>query len=233
MLQMTRHTLAREFVAFMLASVSGFATPKASFRGPSMCSMAASIDSSPAVGELRDMVAKLERRIEAIEANVAASQQARIEAMEAELSMLRQGRIQALEAELASLLERRREAQPFDATDCRQQPKPSPSDKPIDAAQNAASEPSKREPRNTIVARAALGAVTGTSAFSPPSNTEAQNDAFLDDDLEELLEIGGDPTFLEQARESLSPPPTRSPAPSPSKEFEWDGVIDDTAHFDD
>jgi len=40
----------------------------------------------------------------------------------------------------------------------------------------------------------------------------------LDDEMEELLAIGGDPTFLEQAR----------------PEFEgWDGVEDDAAHFDD
>jgi hypothetical protein len=40
--------------------------------------------------------------------------------------------------------------------------------------------------------------------------------------MEELLAIGGDPTFLEQARGSGG-----------SGEFEWDGVEDDAAHFDD
>ena len=35
--------------------------------------------------------------------------------------------------------------------------------------------------------------------------------------MEELLAIGGDPTFLEQARGG-------------SGEFEWDGVEDDAAH---
>ena len=45
-----------------------------------------------------------------------------------------------------------------------------------------------------------------------------KNDEFLDDEMEELLAIGGDPTFLEQAR----------------PEFEgWDGFEDDAAHFDD
>jgi hypothetical protein len=47
-----------------------------------------------------------------------------------------------------------------------------------------------------------------------------KNDEFLDDEMEELLAIGGDPTFLEQARGG-------------SGEFEWDGVEDDAAHFDD
>ena len=43
-----------------------------------------------------------------------------------------------------------------------------------------------------------------------------KNDEFLDDEMEELLAIGGDPTFLEQARGG-------------SGEFEWDGVEDDAA----
>ena len=97
-----------------------------------------------------------------------------------------------------------------------------------------------------LSARAALGAVRGqapaTSATSPALRRAAttydaeevdelggeafffegggggKNDEFLDDEMEELLAIGGDPTFLEQAR----------------PEFEgWDGVEDDAAHFDD
>jgi len=58
----------------------------------------------------------------------------------------------------------------------------------------------------------------GGEAFFFEGGGGGKNDEFLDDEMEELLAIGGDPTFLEQAR----------------PEFEgWDGVEDDAAHFDD
>ena len=58
----------------------------------------------------------------------------------------------------------------------------------------------------------------GGEAFFFEGGSAGKNDEFLDDEMEELLAIGGDPTFLEQAR----------------PEFEgWDGVEDDAAHFDD
>ena len=60
-----------------------------------------------------------------------------------------------------------------------------------------------------------------------------KNDAFLDDDLEELLEIGGDPSFLEAVRESKKPDATSGFQDDSSKPFEWDGTIDETAYFDD
>ena len=47
--------------------------------------------------------------------------------------------------------------------------------------------------------------------------------SFLDSDLEDLIEIGGDPTFLEQARD----------VPKNAAEEEWDGTIDEAAYFDD
>ena len=94
-----------------------------------------------------------------------------------------------------------------------------------------------------LSARAALGAVRGQQPATSPALRRAattydadeveelggeafffegggggKNDEFLDDEMEELLAIGGDPTFLEQAR----------------PEFDgWDGVEDDAAHFDD
>ena len=64
-----------------------------------------------------------------------------------------------------------------------------------------------------VVGRSSL--VEATAAV-----TMSTSDEFLDDEMEELLAIGGDPTFLEQARGG-------------SGEFEWDGVEDDAAHFDD
>ena len=60
----------------------------------------------------------------------------------------------------------------------------------------------------------------GGEAFFFEGGGGGKNDEFLDDEMEELLAIGGDPTFLEQARGG-------------SGEFEWDGVEDDAAHFDD
>ena len=72
---------------------------------------------------------------------------------------------------------------------------------------------------DSMAARAALGAVQGRA----PAAGAGKNDAFLDDDLEELLEIGGDPSFLEEARD----------AARPAAADEWDGVIDETAYFDD
>ena len=62
----------------------------------------------------------------------------------------------------------------------------------------------------------------GGEAFFFEGGSAGKNDEFLDDEMEELLAIGGDPTFLEQARGSGG-----------GGEFEWDGVEDDAAHFDD
>ena len=103
-----------------------------------------------------------------------------------------------------------------------------------------------------MAARAALGALGGppaapTSSVSrskaglyDPEEVEAlggeafffesggeKNDQFLDDELEELLEIGGDPTFLDAARETPPPPATTG------DKWEWDGIEDETAYFDD
>jgi hypothetical protein len=66
----------------------------------------------------------------------------------------------------------------------------------------------------------------------------------MDDDLEDLLEIGGDPSFLEQARDEPRSSSSSSSSAnkdgkkdggssSSSSEFVWDGVIDETAYFDD
>ena len=63
-------------------------------------------------------------------------------------------------------------------------------------------------------------ALGGEAFFFDEGPPPPKNDAFLDDTLDELLEMGGDPTFLEQARDEPS-------------DGGWDGVEDDTAHFFD
>ena len=77
--------------------------------------------------------------------------------------------------------------------------------------------------------RQAMAATAALSTFRAPEKRKfepARNDEFVDDVLEDLIEIGGDPTFLEQARDA----PTKK---DEKEKFVWDGVIDETAHFDE
>ena len=148
----------------------------------------------------------------------------RIDALAAEVELLKTSRVDGLEAELRRLK----------ATSTAEALRTPPVSARTAPGLNAA-----------LSARAALGAVRGqqpATATSPALRRAAttydadeveelggeafffegggggKNDEFLDDEMEELLAIGGDPTFLEQAR----------------PEFEgWDGVEDDAAHFDD
>ena len=156
---------------------------------------------------------------------------ARIDALAADVEQLKKSRVDGLEAEL----ERLRASPPAPtmttAEALRTPPEPRTSARTAPGL-NAA-----------LSARAALGAVRGQAPATSPALRRAattydadeveelggeafffegggggKNDEFLDDEMEELLAIGGDPTFLEQAR----------------PEFEgWDGVEDDAAHFDD
>ena len=152
---------------------------------------------------------------------------ARIDALAADVEQLKSARVDGLEAEL----ERLRTSTMTTAEALRTPPEPRTSARTAPGL-NAA-----------LSARAALGAVRGQAPATSPAlrraattydaeevdelggeafffegGSGAKNDEFLDDEMEELLAIGGDPTFLEQAR----------------PEFEgWDGVEDDAAHFDD
>lgn len=154
-----------------------------------------------------DALLRLERRVDALQIEVDASRRARILGIETELNALRQARIGALEAELAALKE------PLGPTSA-----PAAQTTPTTATvASSASAPSVA----TVATRATVAAAALASVAPPPPPPSMKNDAFLDDELEDLLEIGGDPTFLEQAREK------------PSSTFEWDGEIDETAHFDD
>lgn len=136
--------------------------------------------------------------------------QGRMDALEAELAETRIARVKALEAELEAVRQARVAALETELAALRKtfttpeppSPPPSPSTTPL---------------RGAMAGRAALGALR-----------DGKNDAFLDDDLEELLEIGGDPTFLEQAREQM----VAATKIKPDEEL-WDGVIDETAYFDD
>ncbi len=165
--------------------------------------------------ELLDAIQALSKRIDDIAKDVA---------------LLKKSRVDGLEAEL----ERLRTSPPAPMTTAealRTPPEPRTSARTAPGL-NAA-----------LSARAALGAVRGQAPATSPALRRAattydaeevdelggeafffeggsagKNDEFLDDEMEELLAIGGDPTFLEQAR----------------PEFEgWDGVEDDAAHFDD
>ena len=158
---------------------------------------------------------------------------ARIDTLAADVDQLKKSRVDGLEAEL----ERLRTSPPAPMTTAealRTPPEPRASARTAPGL-NAA-----------LSARAALGAVRGQApattspalrraattydadeveelggeAFFFEGGSAGKNDEFLDDEMEELLAIGGDPTFLEQARGG-------------SGEFEWDGVEDDAAHFDD
>ena len=158
---------------------------------------------------------------------------ARIDTLAADVEQLKKSRVDGLEAEL----ERLRTSPPAPMTTAealRTPPEPRTSARTAPGL-NAA-----------LSARAALGAVRGQAPATSPALRRAattydadeveelggeafffeggggggKNDEFLDDEMEELLAIGGDPTFLEQARGG-------------SGEFEWDGVEDDAAHFDD
>ena len=156
---------------------------------------------------------------------------ARIDALAADVEQLKSARVDGLEAEL----ERLRTSTMTTAEALRTPPEPRTSARTAPGL-NAA-----------LSARAALGAVRGQAPATSPALRRAattydseeveelggeafffegggggKNDEFLDDEMEELLAIGGDPTFLEQARGSGG-----------SGEFEWDGVEDDAAHFDD
>ena len=154
---------------------------------------------------------------------------ARIDTLAADVEQLKSARVDGLEAEL----ERLRTSTMTTAEALRTPPEPRTSARTAPGL-NAA-----------LSARAALGAVRGQAPATSPALRRAattydaeevdelggeafffegggggKNDEFLDDEMEELLAIGGDPTFLEQARGG-------------SGEFEWDGVEDDAAHFDD
>ena len=167
--------------------------------------------------ELLDAIQALTKRIDDIAKDVDLLKKSRVDGLEAELERLRTSTMTTAEA-------------------LRTPPEPRTSARTAPGL-NAA-----------LSARAALGAVRGqapaTSATSPALRRAAttydadeveelggeafffegggggKNDEFLDDEMEELLAICGDPTFLEQARGG-------------SGEFEWDGVEDDAAHFDD
>ena len=156
----------------------------------------------------------------------------RIDDIAKDVDLLKKSRVDGLEAEL----ERLRTSPPAPMTTAealRTPPEPRTSARTAPGL-NAA-----------LSARAALGAVRGQAPATSPALRRAattydadeveelggeafffegggggKNDEFLDDEMEELLAIGGDPTFLEQARGG-------------SGEFEWDGVEDDAAHFDD
>ena len=156
----------------------------------------------------------------------------RIDDIAKDVDLLKKSRVDGLEAEL----ERLRTSPPAPMTTAealRTPPEPRTSARTAPGL-NAA-----------LSARAALGAVRGQQPATSPALRRAattydadeveelggeafffegggggKNDEFLDDEMEELLAIGGDPTFLEQARGG-------------SGEFEWDGVEDDAAHFDD
>ncbi len=156
----------------------------------------------------------------------------RIDDIAKDVDLLKKSRVDGLEAEL----ERLRTSPPAPMTTAealRTPPEPRTSARTAPGL-NAA-----------LSARAALGAVRGQAPATSPALRRAattydadeveelggeafffegggggKNDEFLDDEMEELLAIGGDPTFLEQAR-------------GDSGEFEWDGVEDDAAHFDD
>ena len=162
--------------------------------------------------ELLDAIQALSKRIDDIAADVALLKKSRVDGLEAELERLRTSTMTTAEA-------------------LRTPPEPRTSARTAPGL-NAA-----------LSARAALGAVRGQAPATSPALRRAattydseeveelggeafffegggggKNDEFLDDEMEELLAIGGDPTFLEQAR----------------PEFEgWDGVEDDAAHFDD
>ena len=155
----------------------------------------------------------------------------RIDDIAKDVDLLKKSRVDGLEAEL----ERLRTSPPAPMTTAealRTPPEPRASARTAPGL-NAA-----------LSARAALGAVRGQApattspalrraattydadeveelggeAFFFEGGSAGKNDEFLDDEMEELLAIGGDPTFLEQAR----------------PEFDgWDGVEDDAAHFDD
>ena len=156
---------------------------------------------------------------------------ARIDTLAADVEQLKSARVDGLEAELERLRTSPPASTMTTAEALRTPPEPRTSARTAPGL-NAA-----------LSARAALGAVRGQAPATSPALRRAattydaeevdelggeafffegggggKNDEFLDDEMEELLAIGGDPTFLEQAR----------------PEFEgWDGVEDDAAHFDD
>jgi len=165
----------------------------------------------------------------------------RIDDIAKDVALLKKSRVDGLEAEL----ERLRASPPAPMTTAEAPP--------MTTAEALRTPPEPRTSARTapglnaaLSARAALGAVRGQApATTSPALRRAattydadeveelggeafffegggggKNDEFLDDEMEELLAIGGDPTFLEQARGG-------------SGEFEWDGVEDDAAHFDD
>ena len=169
--------------------------------------------------ELLDAINSLSRRIDSLAADVALLKKSRVDGLEAELERLRTS-----------------------------------SPAPMTTAEALRTPPATTSARTApglnaaLSARAALGAVRGQApattspalrraattyeadeveelggeAFFFEGGSAGKNDEFLDDEMEELLAIGGDPTFLEQARGSGG-----------GGEFEWDGVEDDAAHFDD
>ena len=135
---------------------------------------------------------------------------ARVEVLETEVAAVREARLEVLEQELIAIRRAKSAA------------------KATSAAGDAM--------RHRFAARAAVGA-TAFKSFDRKKFEENRNDEFVDDVLEDLMDIGGDPTFLDQARDL---PPTRDYAGGREEKngakkstFVWDGVIDETAHFDE
>lgn len=182
--------------------------------------------------ELRDLIAELQARVEEIAVDVAAMRRARIDGMDAELSALRQGRILALEAELASLNQvpakvnasQVSASAPHATIDNDKSSDSVCEDSSIKADRSATAPP--------VALETIASASTVISARTPSIPSAYERYSFNDDVLDELLEIGGDPTFLEQARDE--PAPVRlSSLSSTTTVYEWDGIEDDAAHFDD
>ncbi|KAJ1460659.1 hypothetical protein M885DRAFT_508766, partial [Pelagophyceae sp. CCMP2097] len=159
----------------------------------------------------------------------------RLDAAESEIAALRTARAAALSAELAALNGAPLHgAAALDAalSDTRGAPRSAPPSWP------QATTPSFNGLRTGLAARAAFGEVVPpfeATAYSYSAKVAAsfvgrggKNDEFLDDDLDDLLEIGGDPSFLEYARETPRAPASDGATTEPS----WDGEIDETAYFD-
>mmetsp|Transcript_3075 Transcript_3075/g.4283 ORF Transcript_3075/g.4283 Transcript_3075/m.4283 type:complete len:178 (-) Transcript_3075:3104-3637(-) len=127
----------------------------------------------------------------------------RLEYVENELLLMKEARLGALENELEALSRERKEKKNLSITSSA-----------LRSAFVARSEFVPPDPRK-------FGAIPG----------KTKNDEFLDDTLEELLEIGGDPTFLDRAREDNITPEISEERKKPA--FVWDGVIDETAYFDE
>lgn len=169
--------------------------------------------------ELLNAISSLSDRIDAIAADVETLKQSRVEGLEAELNTLRA--TSTAEA-LMSTAEALRTPPAASAA------RTAPSFQGAMAARAALGAISGKQPatsnalkREATVYDAEEVEELGGEAFFFEGASSGKNDAFLDDTLEELLAIGGDPSFLEQARGEGE------------GEFTWDGVEDDSVHFDD